>query len=198
MPVTLYPRPILKNCLTETSHWQLPALPPLLEGRSGIIPLRATLDPSIGPELVMAIFDHTTFVFDLAAIQPFELHLNTGVVRTSAGPVFFLLFWLRNPQGQQPFAMWDITLNPHDSAHMQRYWELAHQSHWHVCVLGLANEVLNMYQFENDFGLADAIRVAVEACRPVPCPDFDSAKAEYERDHSLAQLFAMGGPEDAR
>lgn len=191
MPLTLHPRPVLKNRLTETRHWELPTLPPFFEGRSGILAFRATLDSSIGPEMVLPIFDHTTFVFDLAALRPFELFLKSGVVRTSAGPVLFLLFWLRNPKDDKPFAMWDITLNPHDSAQIQRYWELAHQSHWHVFVLGLANEVMGMYQFENGFGLADAIAFAVEACRPVPCLDFEAAKAEYERDYSLADLFAM-------
>ena len=56
------------------------------------MPFAATLDTRIGEEIVLVIADHTPFLFDLASLDPFNIHLKAGAVNTESGPVIFLLF----------------------------------------------------------------------------------------------------------
>lgn len=180
---------LLKNKLHEPRHWELPDLPAELRKRSGILPLLTTLDPKVGPEIVLAIFDNTPFVFDLANLKPFDLHVKNGAVRTDHGPVIFLLFWLRDPRSRKPFAAWDVTLNPHDSQHAAPFLQLADQSHWHLFILGFAHTVQNMFEIENRYGLGESLQTLLGACRSLPCEDFDMAKREYEATYTIDDLF---------
>jgi hypothetical protein len=179
------------NRLQGSRNWLPPVLPAQLRGRSGLIQWRATLDDGIGQERVIFIFDDSTFVFDLAHLQPFVFHLKSRLIATSHGPVLSLLFWLSNPHGPDPFSMWDVTLNPYDPRLVLPYWQLAHQSHWHVFVLGFADEVLNMFEIENDFELPSTLRAVVEACAGSSPGDFQLAKAEYEATYTLRDLFTL-------
>ena len=181
---------MLKNKLRGRRYWELSELPPDLRKRSGVLPLVTTLDPAIGQEVVVAIFDDTTFVFDLANLKPFELHLKNGVVRTDHGPVIFLLFWVPDVRTGEPFAAWEVTVNPHDSEHTEPFLQLGNQSHWHVFILGFAHAVQNMFEIANHYGLGKSLRSLIEACRPLPAGDFDAAKGEFESTYSIDDLFA--------
>src|SRR6266550_2877998 len=169
---------LLRNELTEPRNWTLESLPPFIHGASGICQFQAALDPRIGRETALAVFDNTPFVFYVANLQPFELHLRDGVIDTSHGPVFWLLFWLKNPHGPDPFAMWDVTLDPCDFHSLKPWWSLAHQTHWHLFVLGVGDAVLDMFQFENTYGLRDAIQIAHDTSATIPGDHFAAAKAE--------------------
>ena len=171
--------------------WDVPPMPPWMAAAAGVFPVRGTLDPRVGTEVVLYLLDPTPFIFEIVELNPFELHLKTGIVRTRGGPVIFLLWWLRSPRSDEPCAMFESTLNPHDESHLTDYRELARQTHWHVFVIAPGPKVLDMYEFENEFGLGDALHFAVESSARFPCIDFDAAKAEYQDKYSTRELFDM-------
>ena len=182
---------LLQNKLRGRKNWELTELPQFLEGRSGIMPLAATLDARIGEEILLVIADHTPFLFDLAKLDPFDIHLKAGAVNTESGPVIFLLFWVEDPQTNGPFCMWDLTVNPSDTEVLKLCHGLAHQTHWHVVLAGLGDSVMNLFEYENEFGLGDALNELLEACSSMSHRNFDAAKAEYETAYSLQDLFEI-------
>ena len=95
-------------------NWQITPMPAFMTGAAGVIPMRATLDPNAGTEVVLYVLDPTPFIFEIAALRPFTLNPKTGLVRTRGGPLMFLLWWLSSPQGDEPFVMFETTLNPHE------------------------------------------------------------------------------------
>jgi hypothetical protein len=173
--------------------WKPPALPSYLDEFSGIIPMQATLDPAVGSETVIYIIDRTPFSHEIAALNPFKLNLLTGLVPCNSGPVLFLLFWLPQPDGEGVFASFENTVNPHDVSHLQPYWDLARQTHWHVFVLGKDNKELNWFEFENNFEIDYTLDQIAEVIPSYPGVNFDEAKAEFEERYTMEDLFNLGG-----
>jgi hypothetical protein len=171
--------------------WEPVVLPSYLDGYSGILPLQVTLDPSIGSETAIYIFDRTPFAHEIAALRPFNLNLLTGLIPCQAGPVLFLLFWLPQPAGEGVFAAFENTVNPHSVEHLQPYWDLARQTHWHVFVLGPDNEELDWFEFENLFAIGDTLDQVADVIPSYPCVNFDKAKAEFEAQYTMDDLFNL-------
>ena len=164
--------------------WQPASLPSSLDNYSGVVPLPAALHSNVGSEVALFIIDRTAFAHEIARLSPFRLQLNTGLIPCPSGPVLFLLYWLKRPEGDEPFAMFENTLNPHDNRQLQVYWDLARQTHWHVFVLGQENEELNWFEFENNFGLDITFDRVAAAVARLPCKNFMAAKvaiALFER-----------------
>ena len=85
--------------------------------------------------------------------------------------------------------MFENTANPHDPGQLQIYWDLARQTHWHVFVLGAGNEVLNWFEFRNNFKLEGLLERTEEVADRFSCKDFGLAKREFEACCSLDDLF---------
>ena len=83
------------------------------------------LDPKVGSETVLLPLDRTPFIHELAKVKPFDLRLKAGLVRTSHGPFFFLLFYVPDPRHPEtPFSAIDAHVNAYDVRHMQMWRDL--------------------------------------------------------------------------
>ena len=170
----------------------LPPLPAEFQGAEGIIPWNFVLDPSVGTETILLLLDRTPFIHDLAKIRPIDLHLKTGLVRTGSGPLMFLLFSFPDPRGPGPvFSAIEAHANPLDVQHMQMWRDLARQSHWHLILVGANDELVNLFEFENVFGLEQAIEQVEATCRGMVGGSFDEAKAEFCATYTIDDLFGM-------
>ena len=173
-------------------NWQPSGLPSYLDEFSGVLPVQVTLDSAIGPETIVCVIDRTSFAREIADLKPFRLNLDSGLVPFQTGPVLYMLFWLPRPNNDGVLAAFDNTLNPHDQGHLQPYWDLARQSHWHVFVLGESNEELNWFEFENSFGVSDTLEQVSRVIPSHPCTDFDKSKADFEARFSIEDLLNIG------
>jgi hypothetical protein len=148
-----------------------------------------TLEPEVGPEVAAMWVDPTPFAVELHNKKPFELRLNSGAVRTSAGNVMFVLWWVPPIQDGKPFAMCEQLLNPASARTVEGLRRASQQTHFHVVLVGPSEEILGLYEFENTFEF-DNLTSLAEAIGPgCPTVDFAAARQEYERSYDMMDLF---------
>ena len=165
-------------------------IPQSYKNVNGIFALYAVLDKSIGSEVNLYIRDETDFIYDLAKVKPFTLVMKNGIVKTDYGPLMFLLFYIPDPRYEdKPFAMYDIHLNPLKQEFLLPFYDLSRQSHWHVFLLNKKNEQAGFFEFENTYGLYNALQNIEEACKGMQSIDFWKAKEEFMNKYSLEELI---------
>lgn len=173
------------------SHFEFSGPLGLPPGASGARFERVAIDPEIGPELVVLLLDFTPFAHQLNALEPFELHLKCGGVRTGAGPVLFLLWWIPPVTDGKPFAMYENIL---DAAHAStREWlrRASLQTHLHVILIGPGGELVGLYEFENTFELDQLALVRESGRVGYQDIDFAAAEREFKQTYNLTQLFLL-------
>lgn len=176
----------------EMVAWETPGPFPWsgVEGFTGIVPIPVILDPKIGTEVTLHIFDYSPFSHEIAELEPFNLFLKTGLARCPSGPVYFNFYWLENPRKpEESFAIYERQENPNDPEMIQPYWDLARQSHWHVFVIGPNDECLNWFEIKNGYGIDSGLDVLSEAVSGMPTKDFAKAKEEFQKMYSLQDLL---------
>lgn len=158
----------------------------------GILPMSLAVEDRIGTETALILLDRTPFIYELAKVRPFNLMLKSGVVRTSHGPVAFFLFWFPDPrQPQMPFASFDCHANPLDRVLMLPWRDLARQSHWHLILVDGKGQVVDVFEFPNEYGMADTLEQFDQVCQGMTCGDFLLAKSEFCERCSLEYLFEL-------
>jgi hypothetical protein len=174
------------------THFVLPPLPPELRCSEGILPWRLALDPKAGSEMVLLLLDRTPFIHDLAKVRPFDLRLKTGLVRTSHGPLCFLLFYIPDPR--HPGAVFlaiDAHLNPFEAQHVLAWRDLARQSYWHLILVGADDKLVDLFEFPNTFEL-DLTLDTLESVSPsMAGGNFNMAKSEFEATYTIDDLLRM-------
>lgn len=158
----------------------------------GFLPLPVILDPSIGEEVALFVRDQTPFMEKLRQINPFRLMLKSGCARNNFGAIIFLLFWVQNPLDySEPFAAWDCYIDPKDAVMMRLWRALASQSHWHLFLIGTEDKQENFFEFENDYGLNEALDFMESACSNIETIDFNRAKEQFMCENSIDEIFQM-------
>ena len=158
----------------------------------GLTPMPVIMDITVGEEVALYWLDRNPFVHELAAIRPFQFFLRSGLFRSDFGPLMWMLFYVPNPAGDpQPFASVECHLNPSELSQISLWRRLAHQTHWHLTLLGAGDEVADFFEFENCFGLADTLDTMEEACRGMRVIDFMRAKQEFWDTYGMDDLYAM-------
>jgi hypothetical protein len=175
-------------------HFELAGTNPATVGMTGARFGKATLDEEIGPEIVVMLTDATPFAEELKRREPFDLHLKSGAVQTSVGPVLFLLWWIPPVANGKPFALYELILNPTHTGVLEMLRQLAKQTHLHLILVGPGQELLDVYEFDNTFGLEKLIAISGSACEKYGGMDFIAAKQEYDRTYELMELFSMNEP----
>lgn len=171
-------------------HFELPQLSPVLIASPGIKPISMILDNSIGEEIVMLITEPKEFAKDFEERDITRFMLKSGLVNTSYGPICFLLFYFPDPStGEQ--ITYENTINIEDSQQLSIYKQLSDQKYWHVIIADDSGEVINFFEFPNEYGLAETINQVESVCKNIPVTDFMAAKAEYEMQYSIEQLLEM-------
>ena len=162
------------------------------EDYNGIYTVYASLDKSIGTEVILYIRDETDFIYDIAKVRPFELYMKSGIVRTEYGPLLILLFYIPDPRFEgRPFTMFDIHLNPFEPQHLGMFYDLSRQSHWHLFLLNKENEQAEFFEFDNTYGLYEALQTVEDACRGMKSIDFWKAKEKFVNQYLLEDLYNM-------
>jgi hypothetical protein len=173
-------------------NFDFSSLPPEFDEVEAMLPLPLCLDPQVGTESVLLWFDRTEFIHQLAATQPFNLMMKSGVVRTDYGPLMFLVFWVPNPKDPlEPMSIVDCHLNPLNAQSLAIWRDLARQSHWHLFLLDGYNEQQGFFEFENGYGLGEALDAAEDACKEMESSDFNLAKAQFCRNFNLPDLLHL-------
>ena len=184
---------VLNNKLSRRARFELGECPVFeLVPESGILPMPAVLEDRIGSEMALLLIDKTPFIYTLAKVQPFDLMLKTGIVATSHGPVAFLLFYV--PQAgrpDDPYFAHDSHLNPFDAGMMATWRDLARQSHWHLILIDADREVQGVLEFDNVYGLGEALAQMTQAVEGWQPSNFALAKQEFCDQYSLTDLFAL-------
>jgi len=167
-------------------------LPDELRRFEGVVPMRMTLDPLLGAEVVLVWIDRQPFIGDLAKVAPFNLLVKSGLVKTHHGPLLFIVFYVPNPASRdEPFVAIDCHVDPMQDAHMRLWKELATQSHLHVVFLDNQLEVVEVKEFPNIFKVAETLEIVVAECQGLKGGSFDDAKVEFCKRYTLDDLLAM-------
>jgi hypothetical protein len=176
----------------STANYVMPPLPPELADTEGIIPWNLVIDPKVGTESCLLLLDRTPFIHALAKVRPFDLQLKSGLVRTDHGPLFFLLFYVPDPNRPgEVFTAIDVHVNPYDQQHMSGWRDLARQTHWHLILLGVDDKLVDLFEFANTFGLSYTIDQVEAVCEKLPHGSFDEAKAEFCATYTLDDLMQL-------
>lgn len=69
-----------------------------------------TLMPSLKPETVLILREEKKFMSELQEHGPFTLDIKSGAVRTSAGPVIFMVWWFPPTINGAPYAAYELLL----------------------------------------------------------------------------------------
>jgi hypothetical protein len=173
------------------AEFVLTTFPELLRGKEGLLPLDLTIDPQIGKEVALFLFDPTPFIYDIAALNPITLQLKSGLYNTSNGPLLFLLFYVPNPlEPHKMFAGYDCHVNPFDEDHLSIWRRLARQTHWHFVLVGEDGQLVNFYEFKNTYNLEETLNYTQQATSGMNQGSFDLAKQEFMSSVSIEDIFA--------
>ncbi len=171
-------------------HFELPPLPPTLIASLSIKPISVVLDNDVGQEIILLVTEPKNKVKEFEGRSITRFMLKAGLVNTSFGPVCFLLFYFPNPlTGVQ--VTYENTINPKDHQQLSIYEQFSSQRYWHVVIADDSGEVVNFFEFPNEYGLGDTLEQIDNVCRNMQVTDFMSAKAEYEHRYSIDQLLEM-------
>ncbi len=174
------------------ARYSFPNATASLPAFEGALPITSVLDPTVGPEVVLLWRDPTDFVHEVVAVEPFTLMLKAGLLSTPHGPLLFMLFYVDRPEIDAfPFCSVELFLDPQDKAMTRPFRELAGQSHLHLVFLDADNNIVDVKEFENVFGLEQTIDVAAEATAG-STTDFAAAKLAVMTSMSGDDLYRLG------
>ena len=177
-------------------QFKLPQMPPELLASSGIFPISLVVDGNAGREVVLLIVEPMDKLEEFKGRGTTEFVVKTGLVRTSFGPIGWFLFYFSDP-GTGSRVVYERVVNPKEPDQLLIYECLAAQKYWHVILADDTGEVVNFFEFENDYGLSDAVRQMETVSSDMRVSDFNAAKSEYEDTYSIDDLLAFG-PDDVR
>jgi hypothetical protein len=184
---------ILHNKMSGRRNFEFPADFPFDRfPDSGILAVPATLDERIGVESTLILFDKTPFIYRLARVRPFDLRMKMGMAPTNHGPVAYLLFYIPDPsRPSEPFFMVDHHIDPFNEQMVSPWRDLALQSHWHLFLLDGKCEQINLFEFENVFGLDEVLDQIADAIGGEAAGNFGLAKEEFSATYTLEDLWSM-------
>ncbi len=169
----------------ECANWPTPA-------PSGVHLNTLTLTPEIGPEAVLILREERKFMSELREFGPFTLNIKSGAVRTSAGPIIFMMWWFPPIVGQTPYASYELLLSPLPPPGIsQVIEEVSRQTHLHMVILDENHEVFDVVEFKNVYDLGGLLSVAREIGGHLKSYDFDKAKEAFFHECSMEQLMAL-------
>ena len=104
----------------------------------------------------------------------------------------WLLFYVPNTRSfPQPFASVECLINPAEQQHVDTLRRLANQTHWHLMLVGSDNEVVDLFEFENQFDLDSSLDMMLEACRGMRVTDFTRVRNDFWHAFTMDDLYKM-------
>ena len=196
----------------EPERLELPPFPPELAGQRGALLAPALLDPEIGPEICLVLFEPDLTWRRFLADADLGLDLSAGVIRLPQGAVAFFAWsvWLDDAdlldslnggeEGEEEMRYLTAylgLLDPHDPSTRALLAAAGEQERLPAVLLdSRQGRVLELLEFGNDYGLdelADAFAAEVE---DEPEGSFALAAEEFRRRYPVETLVGPG-PEEA-
>lgn len=150
-------------------------VPSALAHRHGISPLKRTIDPAIGPEVVLVV--HTPSSQQarrLAAYRRPDVSLAPRLARTPDGDVGVLLWYLQDEAARRRRGQLFESFLPLGAGRRTPYRELAAQSHLHFALTAPDGHVHGWLEIDNAFDLGGAL-AALEGAATLPAADLPTA-----------------------
>lgn len=156
--------------------WQIPSA-------FGVHFNAATLQVEVGPEVILLLSERRAFLTELRNQGPYQLRLNSGIVKTSAGPIIFLLWWFSPLIDGKPFAGYELLISPKPGpSGVDLLAQVASQTHLHLVILDEHQDVFGVVEFENTYGLGGLV-AATKKIGSLPTGyDFFKAKEAFLRE----------------
>jgi hypothetical protein len=171
----------------ESRELQIPLLPAGLQGSSGCVLARAIFDEEIGIEVYLAILEEPSWCLPLAATRPFKVFCKSGLAQTGNGGIIFLIWRIAGESNNE--VVHEQYLNPDKINTIRDLSALAQQTHLKALVINSrASEVVDWFEFENDFKFDELLRSAVEMIGRIPAGNFSAAIEELTKRYSLEDL----------
>lgn len=169
----------------ECDNWPTPA-------PFGVHLNTLTLMPSLGPETVVILREEAKFMSELRQHGPFTLNIKSGAVKTSAGPVIFMVWWFPPTVNSAPYAAYELLLPLSPPPGISQVLEEgSRQTHLHLVILDEHHEIFDVVEFKNVYGLDGLLSAAREIGAQVKDYDFDRAKQAFNREFSLDRLMSL-------
>jgi hypothetical protein len=159
---------------------------------SGVHLNTLTLIPEVGPEAVLILREERKFMNELREFGPFTLNIKSGAIRTSAGPIIFMMWWFPPIVSNMPYASYELLLSPLPLPGISQVMEEAsHQTHLHMVILDEHHEVFDVVEFTNVYDLGALLSAAREIGAHLESYDFDKAKQAFFNEFSMERLMAL-------
>ncbi len=168
----------------------LPPLPEEILLSPGIKLMPCVLDAKVGEEMVLLITEPEELAKEYEGLKSMSFFSKSGLANTSFGPVYWILFYSPNTNTGQ-MAIYENIINPKNRNQMNKFKQLAEQKYWHVVIANEVGRVVNFFEFENIYGLSDALKQVDNVCAKMVVTDFMAAKAEYEMKYSAEELLEL-------
>ncbi len=167
-----------------------PELPEWFWENPGVTPVQGCVDDAVGDEVLLLVNDPTEHADKLAAVDPFGFSVTCGSIHTTHGSLAYVLFIVpKEDSPTEPHAVWEILFDPLDEEMSAPFDALANQSHWHAVLFGPGPDVLNVFEFSNNYFLGHGLKEVREKSVDSPCTDFEKAVAAAHENYSLEDLY---------
>ena len=168
-----------------------PPLPPELVGHSGCLLQTGVVDREVGEEVVLLMMENHPYCERIAALDPPDLRVKTGVARTSHGQVAFVVYSVFD--GTERIAAFESFLNPNEIGTFRMLSALAQQTHLHVILMDSDYNCLRgFFEFEDDLGFGDLVTGLAKVVGHEPIGNFALAQQEFMEQYTIEDMLAMG------
>jgi hypothetical protein len=150
--------------------------------------VEAAFDHERGPEIYLAVLEEPSWCLPLAATRPFNVFCKPGLAHTDNGAIIFLIW--RIAAGSNNQVVREQFLNPSNIETIRTLSALSQQTHLKVLIINSqADEVVDWFEFENNFQFDLLIREVVDMIGRVSAGDFSATIEEFTEKYSLEDLL---------
>lgn len=169
------------------THLQIPPLPPEYTGTSGALFKAFTFDKKVGEETALILLDDPQFSRELGSLKPFTLRATTGMVRTSAGIIAYIIWAVSSRQGH--VVDYEHTLNPFEMGTIRLISGVAQQTHLKVLIVdSISSEVVGFVEIDNTYDMGKLAAGIAETVGNEPVADYRATQAAMRAEFSLEDL----------
>src|SRR5260370_28650377 len=116
--------------------------------------------------------------------------LKGGTSRTSAGPVLFMIWWFPPLINNSPFAAYELLTSPEPSPTGRQLLATAsRQSHLHLVILDEHEDILDVVEFENKYGLDRLEIIGAVVAKDLILYDFVLARCSVIQELSTESIW---------
>jgi hypothetical protein len=103
-----------------------------------------------------------------------------------------MLWWFPPILDDMPYALYELLISPSPQPTISGLLEKAsRQTHLHLVILDEEQEVFDVVEFENVYGLGNLLNTSREIGATLTGYDFNAAKKAFNKEIPLEYLFRM-------